>query len=89
MSIPLVLVVFVSTVAGGSMVVAGAQFQSEQRYGISLSLDSEPNLALIIAALVPCWSPVREVWGFHSRSARSAFYRRLWSVGGCCFGSGR
>jgi O-antigen/teichoic acid export membrane protein len=50
MSIPLVLVVFVSTVAGGSMAVAGAQFQSEQRYGISLALTQSPNLALLIAA---------------------------------------
>ena len=50
MSAPSMLVVFVSTVAGGAMVVAGAQFQSEQRYGISLALFQSPNLFLIIAA---------------------------------------
>ncbi|HEX5574666.1 MAG TPA: hypothetical protein VFX42_02230, partial [Gemmatimonadales bacterium] len=50
MSAPSMLVVFVSTVAGGAMVVAGAQFQSEQRYGISLALLQSPNLFLILAA---------------------------------------
>jgi O-antigen/teichoic acid export membrane protein len=50
MSTPLVLVVFVSTAAGGTMAVAGAQFQSERRYGISLALTQSPNLFLIIAA---------------------------------------
>jgi O-antigen/teichoic acid export membrane protein len=62
MSIPLVLLVFVSTVAGGAMVVAGAQFQSERRYGLSLSLTQSPNLALIIAAVAVVASGVREVW---------------------------
>ena len=50
-SIPLLLIVFVSTIAGGAMVVAGAQFQSEQRYGISLAMYQSPNLVLIVAAL--------------------------------------
>jgi O-antigen/teichoic acid export membrane protein len=62
MAIPLALVVFVSTVAGGAMAVAGAQFQSEQRYGLSLSLTQSPNLALIIAALAVIVSGVRGVW---------------------------
>ena len=49
---PLMLaVLFVSTVAGGAMAVAGAQFQSERRYGISLALTQSPNLFLLIAAL--------------------------------------
>jgi O-antigen/teichoic acid export membrane protein len=51
MSIPLALIVFVSTAAGGVMVVAGAQFQSEQRFGVSLALTQSPNLAIILAAL--------------------------------------
>jgi O-antigen/teichoic acid export membrane protein len=46
------LLVFASTVGGGAMVVAAAQFQSEQRYGLSLSLTQSPNLVLIVAALV-------------------------------------
>jgi O-antigen/teichoic acid export membrane protein len=62
MTIPLVLVVFMSTVAGGAMLVAGAQFQSEQRYGVSLSLSQSPNLFLILAALVVVASGVRAVW---------------------------
>jgi O-antigen/teichoic acid export membrane protein len=51
LSFPLLLVVFMSTFAGGAMAVAGAQFQSEQRYGISLSLTQSPNLAMLVAAL--------------------------------------
>jgi len=62
MSIPLLLVVFVSAVAGGAMMVAGAQFQSEQRYGISLTLTQSPNLAMLVAALIVTLSGVREVW---------------------------
>jgi O-antigen/teichoic acid export membrane protein len=50
MSPLLLLVLFVSTVAGGAMAVAGAQFQSERRYAISLALTQSPNLALLIAA---------------------------------------
>jgi O-antigen/teichoic acid export membrane protein len=52
LSVPLLLVLLVSTVAGGAMSVAGAQFQSERRFGISLALTQSPNLALLIAALV-------------------------------------
>ena len=54
------LVVFASTVGGGAMAVAGAQFQSEQRYGTSLSLTQSPNLVLIIAAVVVVVTGVRE-----------------------------
>jgi O-antigen/teichoic acid export membrane protein len=49
---PLMLaVLFVSTVAGGAMAVAGAQFQSERRYNISLAITQSPNLFILIAAL--------------------------------------
>jgi len=51
LNILLLVLVFASTVGGGAMVVAGAQFQSEQRYGISLGLTQSPNLVLIVAAL--------------------------------------
>jgi O-antigen/teichoic acid export membrane protein len=48
---PLLLLVFAATVGGGAMAVAGALFQSEQRYGLSLALTQSPNLALILAAM--------------------------------------
>jgi O-antigen/teichoic acid export membrane protein len=52
MSAPLLLILFVSVIAGGAMAVAGAQFQSERRFGISLALTQSPNAALLVAALV-------------------------------------
>ena len=49
---PLVLLLlFLSTVAGGAMSVAGAQFQAEQRFGLSLFLTQSPNLSLLVAAV--------------------------------------
>lgn len=51
LNMPLLLLMFAATVGGGAMAVAGAQFQSEQRYGISLALTQSPNLTLILAAL--------------------------------------
>jgi O-antigen/teichoic acid export membrane protein len=45
------LLVLAATAGGGAMVVAAAQFQSEQRYGLSLSLTQSPNLVLIVAAV--------------------------------------
>ena len=56
------LILFVSTVAGGAMAVAGAQFQSERRYGISLALTQSPNLALLVAALAVVASHDRRAW---------------------------
>ena len=55
----LLLLMFTSTVAGGALSVAGARFQSEQRYGISLWLTQSPNLVLIIAAIVVVISGVK------------------------------
>jgi O-antigen/teichoic acid export membrane protein len=52
LSWPLVLLVLISTLAYGVMLVAGAQFQSELRFGISLSLLQSPNAVLLIAATV-------------------------------------
>ncbi len=60
MSPLLLLVLFVSTIAGGAMAVAGAQFQSERRYAISLALTQSPNLALLIAAAAVLVSHHRE-----------------------------
>lgn len=60
---PLMLVVlFVSTVAGGAMAVAGAHFQSERRFGISLALTQSPNLVLLVAALAVVVSKDRKAW---------------------------
>jgi O-antigen/teichoic acid export membrane protein len=56
----LLLLMFTSTVAGGTLAVAGAQFQSEQRFGISLWLTQSPNLVLIIAAVAVVISGVKE-----------------------------
>jgi O-antigen/teichoic acid export membrane protein len=59
---PIVLAVFVSTVAGGIMMVAGAKFQSEQQFGISLGLTQSPNLVLLFAALIVVLSSARDAW---------------------------
>jgi uncharacterized membrane protein (UPF0136 family) len=45
------VMILVSTIAGGALVVAGGQFQSEQRFGISLALNQSPNLILLLSAL--------------------------------------
>jgi O-antigen/teichoic acid export membrane protein len=52
LSLPLLVVVFAATLGGGALAVAGAQFQSEQRFGISLALTQSPNMLLLVAALV-------------------------------------
>jgi len=48
----LLLFIFVSSVTGAAMAVAGARFQSEQRFGLSLSLTQSPNFVLLLAALI-------------------------------------
>ena len=51
-SLPVALMILLGTIAaGGALLVAGAQFQSEQRFGISLALYQSPNLVLLLAAL--------------------------------------
>jgi O-antigen/teichoic acid export membrane protein len=45
------LLVLVGTMAGGALLVAAGQFQSEQRFGISLAINQSPNLVLLLAAL--------------------------------------
>jgi hypothetical protein len=62
MSPLMLLVLFVSTVAGGAMAVAAAQFQSERRYAISLALSQSPNLVLLVAAGAVIGSQDREAW---------------------------
>lgn len=62
MSWPLAGLLFVSTAAGGVMMVAGARFQSEQRYGVSLALLQSPNLVLILAAAATAAGHVSQAW---------------------------
>lgn len=49
-SLPVALMILLCTVAGGTLLVAGGQFQSEQRFGISLALSQSPNVILLLAA---------------------------------------
>jgi O-antigen/teichoic acid export membrane protein len=49
-SVQVGLVILLCIVAGGAVMVAGGQFQSEQRFGISLILNQSPNLILLLAA---------------------------------------
>ena len=58
----LVAIIFVSTAAGGAMMVAGAKFQSEQRFGISLSIIQSPNIVLIFAALAVAVLDIHRAW---------------------------
>jgi O-antigen/teichoic acid export membrane protein len=57
----LLLLVFAATVGGGAMAVAAAQFQSERRYGLSLSLTQSPNIVIMVAALAVVSTGIREV----------------------------
>ena len=58
----LTAMILVSTVAGGLLMVAAAQFQSEQRFAVSLALFQSPNLVLLLAALAVVGAGVREAW---------------------------
>ena len=62
MSPLMLLVLFVSSAAGGAMAVAAAQFQSERRYAISLALSQSPNLVLLVAASAVILTHDREAW---------------------------
>jgi O-antigen/teichoic acid export membrane protein len=62
MNATVLLLVFVSTVGGGAMSVAGGQFQAEQRFGISLALTQSPNLTLLVAALAVLLFHVHTAW---------------------------
>jgi O-antigen/teichoic acid export membrane protein len=47
---PVALMILAATMAGGALLVAGGQFQSEQRFGVSLAINQSPNLILLLAA---------------------------------------
>ena len=53
---------FISTAAGGAMMVAGAKFQSEHRFGLSLSLIQSPNIVLLFAALTVVAAHGQDAW---------------------------
>ncbi len=58
----LIAMLVVSSIAGGAMQVAGAQFQSEQRFGLSMSLIQSPNIVLLLSALVVLFAGVHRAW---------------------------
>ena len=62
MSPGLAVLLFISAAAGGAMMVAGAKFQSEQRFGVSLALLQSPNIVLILAALAAVAGHVSRAW---------------------------
>ena len=57
----LLLLIFAATVGGGAMAVAAAQFQSERRYGVSLSLMQSPNIVIMGAALAVVLTGIEDV----------------------------
>jgi O-antigen/teichoic acid export membrane protein len=70
-SLPISLMILLGTMAGGALQVAGAQFQSEQRFGISLALYQSPNLVLLIAA----------AWVLAAGSHRAEMPLAVWTAG--------
>jgi len=58
----LALMILVATATGGALMVAGAQFQSEQRYGLSLAIMQSPNIVLLLSALAVGLTGVRAAW---------------------------
>ena len=70
-SLSISLMILLCTMAGGAVLVAGGQFQSEQRFGISLALNQSPNLILLLSA---AW-----VLAAGSRTAETPL--AVWTVG--------
>ena len=54
------LSILVSVAAGGALIVAAAQFQSEQRFGMSLALLQSTNLVLLLAAVLTALAGARD-----------------------------
>jgi O-antigen/teichoic acid export membrane protein len=65
------LMILLCTMAGGALLVAGGQFQSEQRFGPSLALNQSPNLVLLLAA----------GWVLLAGSQRAETPLAMWTVG--------
>jgi O-antigen/teichoic acid export membrane protein len=70
-SVPVSLMILLCTMAGGAVLVAGGQFQSEQRFGISLALNQSPNLILLLSA----------AWVLASGSRRAETPLAVWTTG--------
>ena len=62
MSPALAVLLFLSCAFGGAMMVAGAKFQSEQRFAVSLTLLQSPNIVLIVAAGATVVAGVTSAW---------------------------
>jgi O-antigen/teichoic acid export membrane protein len=58
----LLVVVAVSSIGGAVMAVAGARLQSEQRFGLALSLTQSPNVVLMVAALAAWTQGWKAAW---------------------------
>ena len=58
----LLVLVAVSSIGGAVMAVAGARFQSEQRFGLALSLTQSPNIVLMVAALAAWMEGWKTAW---------------------------
>lgn len=58
----LLVLVAVSSIGGAVMAVAGARFQSEQRFGLALSLTQSPNIVLVVAALAAWMEGWKTAW---------------------------
>jgi O-antigen/teichoic acid export membrane protein len=69
--LPVAVVILLCTIAGGAVQVAAAQFQSEQRFGISLALNQSPNLILLLAA----------GWVLAAGSRRAEAALAVWTAG--------
>ncbi len=65
------MMILFCTLAGGAVLVAGAQFQSEQRFGISLALNQSPNLILLLSA----------AWVLAAGSRRAETPLAVWTAG--------
>ncbi|MGH7497970.1 MAG: hypothetical protein ACREL3_03860, partial [Gemmatimonadales bacterium] len=59
---PLLLLVAICSLSGAVMAVAGARFQSEQRFGLALSLTQSPNIMLLVAACAAFAIGTKTAW---------------------------
>ena len=70
-SLSVSLMILLCTMAGGAVLVAGGQFQSEQRFGLSLALNQSPNIVLLLSA----------AWVLVAGSRRAETPLAVWTAG--------
>lgn len=70
-SLSISLMILLGTMAAGALLVAGGQFQSEERFGVSLALNQSPNVMLLLSAL----------WVLAAGSRTAATPLAVWAVG--------